>query len=129
MNLMHSSAICCSTTLLPLLVMSCLFANCFASIGKVQNNACGFSEGSGAAPNQGWAVAGLSRALGQTPSPGCEGDPTTCVLEGKMFTSPARSLLARHSRAAGWITFRWWCGKEQCFERLLWFVLPNIRSN
>lgn len=49
MNLIHSSAICCSATLLLLLLISCLFANCFDYIGEAQKNFSG--------PGQ-WEVSG-----------------------------------------------------------------------
>ena len=75
MNLIHTSAIYCSATLLPLHLISCLFANCFDNIGEAQNNFSGPGrrEGSGATLDWGQAVAGLSRAVGQTLALGHDG--------------------------------------------------------
>lgn len=131
MNLIHSSAICCSATLLPLRI-SCLFANCFDRIGEELSNFSGLGcwEGFGAAPGHSQAFAGLSRATGQTLAPGHEGATAARVSGGEGDSRPPampflpriRSLLARHLGAAGWIVFGCFCGKEQYFESLLWLV-------
>jgi len=134
-NLIHSCSICCSATFLPLVLIdgSCLFANCFDNAGEAQNNfsGAGQREGSGAAPDRGWAVADLSKLW----LLGVKGSSTARVLEeffkplAIRFLPRIQFLLTRHLRAAGWIAFGWWCGTERYFESLLWFALPYVRSN
>lgn len=83
-NLIHSSAISCSATLLPLLLISCLFANRFDNIGEAQNNFSGLGrwEGSGA------ALAGLRGKLAS----GREGQLHCVTWRGRRYSPPQQSL-------------------------------------